>query len=473
MRRQVCLVPPYSARACPTSVPRTSRAIAVATPIVGFAMRTASRGFQARNRGTAQTRLSLLAFLVLAIALPQIFGCLALTQPGSSTSKPSSGSAAAGALTASAATVNFGNVAAGSSSLQTVTLTNTGAASVTISEAAVTGSSFGLVGSMSAVSIAAGRQHSFQIRFSPTISGSDSGSVTIASDAKNSNLDIRLGGTATAGLAISAQPASKTVTAGQTATFSVVAAGPAPLAYQWKKSGAAISGATSATYTTPPTTTSESGESFTVTVNGSGEDDNSVTSNPAMLTVDASPSTLTASKTSLDFPNVNVGAGSVLPVAFTNTGNSEITISNVVVAGAGYTAGGVESGQILAPGQTGTLDVTFDPSGTGTLSGSLTVTSSAANSPARIALSGTGVQAVQHSATLSWTDADSTVTGYNLYRSTVSGGPYIKLDSALVAATTSTDTAVQAGRTYYYVVTSVDASGVESAYSTEASATIP
>jgi len=368
--------------------------------------------------------------------------------------------------------LNFGNIVPGSSSLQTVTLRNTGAASVTISEAAVTGSGFSLVGSMSAVSIAAGQKHTFQIRFSPTVSGSDSGSVTIASDATNSSVDIRLGGTAMAGLAISTQPASKTVTDGQTATFSVTAAGSAPLAYQWKKNGVAISGATSATYTTPPATTSENGVSFTVTVSN-GEDDDSVTSNPAMLTVDASPSTLSTSKTSLDFPDVNVGAGSVLPVAVTNTGNSEVTISNVVIAGAGYTASGVQSGQILAPGQTGTLNVTFDPSGTGTIAGSLTVTSNAANSPARIALSGTGVQAVQHSATLSWADSDSTVTGYNVYRSTVSGGPYTKLDSSLIAATISTDTAVQAGQTYYYVVTSVDTSGVESAYSSEASAIIP
>ena len=446
--------------------------INVANPIVGFAMRTVIRGFQASNRATGQRSLSLFALPVLVISLLSISGCLALTGAGSSKSKSSTGSTAAGTLSASAATLNFGNIVPGSSSLQTVTLRNTGAASVTISEAAVTGSGFSLVGSMSAVSIAAGQKHTFQIRFSPTVSGSDSGSVTIASDATNSSVDIRLGGTAMAGLAISTQPASKTVTDGQTATFSVTAAGSAPLAYQWKKNGVAISGATSATYTTPPATTSENGVSFTVTVSN-GEDDDSVTSNPAMLTVDASPSTLSTSKTSLDFPDVNVGAGSVLPVAVTNTGNSEVTISNVVIAGAGYTVSGVQSGQILAPGQTGTLNVTFDPSGTGTIAGSLTVTSNAANSPARIALSGTGVQAVQHSATLSWADSDSTVTGYNVYRSTVSGGPYTKLDSSLIAATISTDTAVQAGQTYYYVVTSVDTSGVESAYSSEASAIIP
>ncbi len=50
---------------------------------------------------------------------------------------------------------------------------------------------------------------------------------------------------------ITTQPASKTVTAGQTATFTVAATGTAPLSYQWQKNGSAISGAIASTYTTP------------------------------------------------------------------------------------------------------------------------------------------------------------------------------------------------------------------------------
>src|SRR6266550_749489 len=69
-------------------------------------------------------------------------------------------------------------------------------------------------------------------------------------------------------------PASQTVTSGQTASFSVTATGAAPLSYQWNKNGAAISGATSATYTTPPTTSSDNGAQFVVVV-----------SNAATLTV--------------------------------------------------------------------------------------------------------------------------------------------------------------------------------------------
>jgi hypothetical protein len=83
---------------------------------------------------------------------------------------------------------------------------------------------------------------------------------------------------------ITAQPANQTVTAGQTATFSVTAAGTTPLTYQWQKGATPITGATSASYTTPATTTSESGSQFTVVVsNAIG----AATSTPATLTVNA------------------------------------------------------------------------------------------------------------------------------------------------------------------------------------------
>src|SRR5207249_797392 len=65
---------------------------------------------------------------------------------------------------------------------------------------------------------------------------------------------------------ISTQPGNQTVTAGQTATFTVAATGTAPLSYQWQKNGANIGGATSASYTTPATTTADSGSAFAVVV---------------------------------------------------------------------------------------------------------------------------------------------------------------------------------------------------------------
>ena len=91
---------------------------------------------------------------------------------------------------------------------------------------------------------------------------------------------------ATVAPSITTQPASQTVTAGKTATFSVVATGTAPLSYQWQKNGAAINGATAASYTTPATTTSDNGSTFKVMVTNSA---GNITSSSATLTVNAAP----------------------------------------------------------------------------------------------------------------------------------------------------------------------------------------
>jgi hypothetical protein len=84
---------------------------------------------------------------------------------------------------------------------------------------------------------------------------------------------------------IATEPTNQTVLAGQTATFSVTAAGTMPLTYQWQKGTTAISGATSANYTTPATTTSGNGTKFSVVVSNSV---GSATSNAVTLTVSAS-----------------------------------------------------------------------------------------------------------------------------------------------------------------------------------------
>jgi len=78
-----------------------------------------------------------------------------------------------------------------------------------------------------------------------------------------------------------------------------------------------------------------------------------------------------------------------------------------------------------------------------------------------------------HRVTLTWTASTDSVSGYNVYRGTVSGGPYTKQNSSVVTTTTFADTAVAAGTRYFYVATAVGAGGVESAYSNEASAVVP
>jgi hypothetical protein len=82
--------------------------------------------------------------------------------------------------------------------------------------------------------------------------------------------------------------------------------------------------------------------------------------------------------------------------------------------------------------------------------------------------------ATAHSVLLSWTASTSSgVVGHNIYRSTTAGGPYTKMNTSTVPATNYTDSTVQNGVTYYYVVTAVNSSSVESAYSNMAVAAVP
>jgi Immunoglobulin domain/Immunoglobulin I-set domain len=123
----------------------------------------------------------------------------------------------------------------------------------------------------------------------PATTTADSGSTfsvvvtNSAGSATSNNATLTVNAAAVAP-SITSQPASQTVTAGQTATFSASATGTAPMSYQWRKNGASITGATSSSYTTPATTTADSGSTFSVVVTNSA---GSASSNNATLTVNA------------------------------------------------------------------------------------------------------------------------------------------------------------------------------------------
>src|SRR5207249_3632478 len=89
---------------------------------------------------------------------------------------------------------------------------------------------------------------------------------------------------------ITTQPVDQTVTLGQAANFTVTATGTMPLSYQWTKNGVNITGATQASYTTPPTTLADNGSHFAAPVTNSCV---SLTSINATLTVVTPPSITT------------------------------------------------------------------------------------------------------------------------------------------------------------------------------------
>jgi fibronectin type 3 domain-containing protein len=194
----------------------------------------------------------------------------------------------------------------------------------------------------------------------------------------------------------------------------------------------------------------------------------SLYSNVATANTQQATGTLSITPTSINFGNVPLGSSSTQSVALKNTGMGSITISQANVAGNEFSISGMSLPLTLTAGQSTGFNVVFTPSGAGAVTGSVSLVSNATNSPTD-ALSGTGI----HVADLSWQASTSSVAGYNVYRGTVSGGPYTKLNTSLISGTTYSDTTIQAGQTYYYVATAVDSSNNESLYSTQASAVVP
>jgi len=179
---------------------------------------------------------------------------------------------------------------------------------------------------------------------------------------------------------------------------------------------------------------------------------------------------LKVSETSLSFGNVLVSSSESREVKITNSGNANVTITGVSVSGSGFNVSG-GSNVTLAPNQSETITVNFNPKSKGSLSGALTVSSNAPN--VEISLGGTGMQSGSHTVSLTWTPSTSPVIGYVIYRRTGTVGSFSRLDSSIDSMASFTDTNVTNGVTYSYVITAVSAGNVESQFSSEVSVTIP
>ncbi len=189
----------------------------------------------------------------------------------------------------------------------------------------------------------------------------------------------------------------------------------------------------------------------------------------------------------LPFGSVAEGASTPSAVSLTNNGPGALTINSFAFGGTNpgdfsQTNYCPTSPSTLAGGLTCTITVTFAPTATGARSGTLIVTYPGTGSPQTVNLSGSGFVAApanltanavagSGSVSLAWSASPSASGGYNVYRSTTSGAYTSANKIASGVATTSYTDTVATGTTYYYVVTAVDGSGNESAFSNEASAT--
>jgi hypothetical protein len=181
---------------------------------------------------------------------------------------------------------------------------------------------------------------------------------------------------------------------------------------------------------------------------------------------------LTTSSTGVDFGDVPVGSSGAQLVTLTNTSNSNVSISSVSATGGGFSASG-GSAVTLTPNQSVTVSVNFDPAEEGQVQGQLSIGSNLLMEPLKIGLSGNGQnRSLQHSVNLQWQRSSSKVIGYFVYRGALPNA-LSKLNLSPNANTSFADKTVTGGLTYYYAVTSVNSSNVESTPSTPITVTIP
>jgi large repetitive protein len=321
----------------------------------------------------------------------------------------------------------------------------TGGTSVTISGTGFTSSasvSFGGVAAASVVIVS-----STELQAATPVHGSGTVTVAVTENPHNQSATLSGGFTYLSSTSISISSASPAT--GPTSGGTVVTVNGTGF-----QSGAAVAfGSTQSTAVTIASSTqisamSPPGSSGTVAI--------------TVTDPDAQSATLPSAFAYTSAPSVS----SISPNSGPVTGGTTVTIlGSGFQSGANVTFGGIAATSVtlvssteiqavdpVSPAGTVSIDVTNTNAQRGTLASGFTYF---------------------HTVSLSWTDSSSGASGFNVYRSSTSGGPYTRVNSSTLSSTSFTDNGVQAGQTYFYVTTAVNNSNVESGYSNQAQAVIP
>jgi hypothetical protein len=388
-------------------------------------------------------------------------------------------------LTCNPSKLQFGKTVLGQLETLPVTMTNSGSTDVTVSEVSVDSSAFSVDGLSLPMTLGADQSFEFQITFTPSALGTATANVILSSDASNKKLDLAVRGTGVSGWSVYANPSSLSfgnVQVGNSLSLpmALTNSGSSPVSItraQIMGTGFSVTGE-------HLPLTLEAGQSFTFSVTFAPRSGGA--SNGSILVSNNSSPTLTiplggtgsvggqliVSPTTLSFGNVTVG-GSQTQTGMLTASGASVTIYSASSNSPEFTFGGLSLPVTINAGQNVAFGVAFTPQSTGIASGTLSFTSNAGNSPAVEALNGTGIPPQQFSVDLSWNPSNSQVSGYNVYRGGVSGGPYSKINPVLDPNTAYTDNTVAHGATYYYVSTAVNSAGEESPYSNQTVAIIP
>jgi hypothetical protein len=371
-------------------------------------------------------------------------GNLTVTASGITNTIPLSGSGVAPGpiVSANPASLSFpGTIVGNTSAAQTVTLTNTGTTSATVSGVTATGD-FAQTNTCGALAV--GASCTISATFKPTVGGARTGAVTVTSNANNSPTAIALSGSgigsttniaagrpATASSQVNSTQAATTATDGDANTYWESTNGAFPQWLQVDLGSAYAIG--KVTLKLPPSTawatrtqtlavqTSTNGSSFSDAVGSATYTFNPASANTVNITVPGTsaryvrvnitansgwaagqigefevyPSgggttnptaSLSASPSALTFGSQGLNTTSAAQaVTVSNTGTASAT--GVGVSASGDFAQTTTCGTSIAAGASCTVSVTFKPTASGTRTGSVSIGGSA---PVTVSLTGTG-----------------------------------------------------------------------------------
>ncbi|MGA8731965.1 MAG: choice-of-anchor D domain-containing protein [Terracidiphilus sp.] len=385
-------------------------------------------------------------------------------------------------LGVNATTISFGNVIVGQTAKQSVTLTSTGTAAVTISSISVAGSLFTDSGITAPVTLNPGQKATLSLQFNANHVSSFTGVLTIASNSSQGNIAVNMSGSGVAApgtlSALACSSGSMSAAGTDACTVSLSApAGSSGLTVALSSSNATV--AVPASVTVPANATSASfsatvssftaAQTVTLSANAGG-----ITKTFGVQLNVGGTSTLSINTSSLAFGSVVLNSPATQSVTLTSTGTASVTVNSATLSGAGFSITAGTFPITLTPNQSVTVSIQFDPTSSGAATGQLTISStSSTNSTATVSLSGTGTP---HEVDLSWSAPASSsdpVAGYNVYRSSDGGNTYQELSSIAASQTSYMDSTVASGQAYDYVVKAFDSSHVESSPSNMTSVTIP
>src|ERR1700690_550663 len=312
--------------------------------------------------------------LIVLLALATMVGCQGLSSANKTSPPPSNQqNTKPGQLTVTPATISFSNVKVGNNQSQPATMTNSGGSSLTVSTVTATGTGFSVSGLSLPLTLGAGQSHGFTVIFAPQTTGTIKGNLAIANTGSTPTINVSLsGGSQTDGV-LTANPLSLNfgsvlVGSHQTLAETLTNTGGSSLTVTQANAtgtGFSVSGL-SLPLTLPAGQSQPFNVTFTPSATGSTSgnlaivSDSTPTINVALSGNGLAAGALSPNPSSLGFGNVQVGNNQQLAETLTNSGGSDVHISQAAVSGRGFRMRGLTPPLVLTPGQHFNFTVPFN-----------------------------------------------------------------------------------------------------------------